>query len=158
MGIVGSSNLTLAGLTHNSELNVAVHGNENHAQLSAWFDRLWAESTDFSDALLTELRHCWAAAAVTPYDIFMKTLFELVSERMEGPADDGTLWDDELTQALAEFQKEAVKKGGLSAHTAAYSLPTWWASKIHRRAILKHFRRTEGCRPLIICPAPLKET
>ncbi len=161
MGIVGSSNLTLAGLTHNSELNVAVHGNENHAQLTAWFDRLWAESTDFSDALLTELRHCWAAAAVTPYDIFMKTLFELVSERMEGPADDGTLWDDELTQALAEFQKEAVKKGVqvIREYGGVFIADVVGLGKSYiGAAILKHFRRTEGCRPLIICPAPLKET
>lgn len=161
MGIVGSSNLTLAGLTHNSELNVAVHGNENHAQLSAWFDRLWAESTDFSDALLTELRQCWAAAAVTPYDIYMKTLYELVSERMEGPADDGTLWDDELTQALAEFQKEAVKKGVqvIREYGGVFIADVVGLGKSYiGAAILKHFRRTEGCKPLIICPAPLKET
>lgn len=161
MGIVGSSNLTLAGLTHNSELNVAVHGNENHAQLAAWFDRLWAESTDFSDALLTELRQCWAAAAVTPYDIYMKTLYELVSERMEGPADDGTLWDDELTQALAEFQKEAVKKGVqvIREYGGVFIADVVGLGKSFiGAAILKHFRRTEGCKPLIICPAPLKET
>ena len=161
MGIVGSSNLTLAGLTHNTELNVAVHGNENHAQLSAWFDRLWAESTDFSDALLTELRHCWAAAPATPYDIYMKTLFELVSERMEGPADDGTLWDDELTNALADFQKEAVKKGVqvIREHGGVFISDVVGLGKSFiGAAILKHFRRTEGCKPLIICPAPLKES
>jgi phosphatidylserine/phosphatidylglycerophosphate/cardiolipin synthase-like enzyme len=33
ISIVGSSNLTLSGLTHNTELNVVVHGNENHAKL-----------------------------------------------------------------------------------------------------------------------------
>ena len=29
----GSSNLTLSGVTHNTELNVVVQGNDNHAEL-----------------------------------------------------------------------------------------------------------------------------
>ena len=42
--IVGSSNLTLSGLNHNTELNVVVQGNANHAELCRWFDELWDES------------------------------------------------------------------------------------------------------------------
>lgn len=161
MGSVGSSNLTLAGLTHNTELNVAVHGNENLAQLSAWFEELWGESADFSDVLMTELRQCWAAAAATPYDIYMKTLHALVVDRLEGPADDGTLWDDELTRALADFQKEAVKQGVqvIREYGGVFISDVVGLGKSFiGAAILKHFRRTEGCRPLIICPAPLQET
>ena len=33
IAIVGSSNLSLSGLTHNTELNVIVHGNDNHEAL-----------------------------------------------------------------------------------------------------------------------------
>ncbi len=33
--IVGSSNFTLSGYRHNTELNVVVHGNDNHAELTA---------------------------------------------------------------------------------------------------------------------------
>lgn len=35
IAIVGSSNLTLAGLTHNTELNVLVQGNQNHQELQS---------------------------------------------------------------------------------------------------------------------------
>lgn len=35
IAIVGSSNLTLSGITHNTELNVVIHGNNNHAELTA---------------------------------------------------------------------------------------------------------------------------
>lgn len=31
IAVVGSSNLTLSGVTHNTELNVVVQGNNNHA-------------------------------------------------------------------------------------------------------------------------------
>ncbi|PIY22239.1 MAG: helicase, partial [Deltaproteobacteria bacterium CG_4_10_14_3_um_filter_51_14] len=41
IAIVGSSNLTLSGLTHNTELNVVVHGDDNHARLTEWFEVLW---------------------------------------------------------------------------------------------------------------------
>src|SRR3989338_7771771 len=52
IGIVGSSNLSLAGLTHNTELNVVVQGNQNHAALVKWFDELWDDSQDFDAALM----------------------------------------------------------------------------------------------------------
>lgn len=38
IAIVGSSNLTLSGVTHNTELNVVVQGNDNHAELKRWFE------------------------------------------------------------------------------------------------------------------------
>src|SRR6266404_3690183 len=41
IAIVGSSNLTLSGVTHNTELNVLVQGNDNHAELVRWFEDLW---------------------------------------------------------------------------------------------------------------------
>src|SRR4030042_2731419 len=43
IAIVGSSNLTLSGVTHNTELNVVVQGNDNHAELTDWFEDLWNE-------------------------------------------------------------------------------------------------------------------
>ncbi|NLN91703.1 MAG: helicase, partial [Candidatus Hydrogenedens sp.] len=161
MGIVGSSNLSLAGLTHNTELNVVVHGNENHDQLSAWFDRLWADSLDFTEALLEEIRRSWALACATPYDIYMKTLHSLVSDRLEGPEDDGTLWDDALTETLADFQKEAVKLGVqiIRDQGGVFISDVVGLGKSYiGAAILQHFRRTEGCKPLIICPKALEES
>ena len=37
----------MAGVTHNTELNVMVQGNDNHAELVRWFDELWKEAEDF---------------------------------------------------------------------------------------------------------------
>ncbi len=84
IAVVGSSNLTLSGVTHNTELNVVVQGNDNHAELVRWFDELWNESQDFDEALLREMQQSWAMVPVRPYDIYMKTLYSLVKDRLGG--------------------------------------------------------------------------
>ena len=62
LAIIGSSNLTLSGVTHNTELNVLVQGNDNHVELGKWFDELWDESQDFDEALMQEMKQSWAVA------------------------------------------------------------------------------------------------
>jgi HKD family nuclease len=51
IAIVGSSNLTLSGVTHNTELNVIVQGNDNHAELVRLYHqhnmRDWLERWNF---------------------------------------------------------------------------------------------------------------
>jgi len=158
IAIVGSSNLTLAGVTHNTELNVVVHGNSNHDQLVRWFEDLWEDSQDFDEALMNEMRQSWAVAAVRPYDIYMKTLYALVRDRLEGDDDKDILWDDEITSRLADFQKVAVRQTVqiIRDFGGAFVADVVGLGKSYiGAAIVKHFERTEHARPLIICPAPL---
>ena len=160
IAIVGSSNLTLSGVTHNTELNVVVQGNSNHAELVRWFEELWQESQDFDEALMHEMRQSWALAAVKPYDIYMKTLYTLVRDRLEDEDDRDILWDDEITSRLADFQRTAVKQsiqiirdfGGVFVADVVGLGKSYIGA-----AIVKHFERTDHARPLIICPAPLVE-
>ena len=159
-GIVGSSNLTLAGLTHNTELNVVVHGNDNHAALTAWFDELWDESEPFEEALMSELRQSWPVREVTPWELYMRTLYMLVRERLEG----GELEPDlitrgEIEEKLADFQKVAVD-------VACQMIARWngcfvsdvvgLGKSFVGSAIVKRFSQA-GYRPLIVCPAALTE-
>jgi HKD family nuclease/superfamily II DNA or RNA helicase len=158
IAIVGSSNLTLSGVSHNTELNVVVQGNENHAQLATWFDELWDEAQDFDEALMREIRQSWAMALPTPYDIYMKTLYSLVKERLDESEGQEILWDDEIVSKLADFQKAAVRQvvqiikdygGGFVADVVGLG------KSYIGTAIIKHFERTEHARALIICPPPL---
>lgn len=160
IAIVGSSNLTLSGIVHNTELNVTVHGNDNHSDLVNWFDVLWDEAEVFDVALMNEMQQSWAAMPASPYDVYMKTLYELVRERLEGDELADLLWDDEITNKLADFQKVAVRQ-------AAHMIRTYGGSFVADvvglgksfigAAIVKHFERTDNARTLIICPAPLIE-
>jgi hypothetical protein len=158
IAIVGSSNLTLAGVSHNTELNVMVQGNSNHAELVRWFDELWEEAQEFDEALMHEMKQSWAIAPVRPYDIYLKTLYTLVKDRLEGEDDKDILWDDEITKRLADFQKVAVRQAVqmIRDYGGAFVADVVGLGKSYiGAAIVKHFERTDHARPLIICPAPL---
>jgi len=160
IAIVGSSNLTLSGVTHNTELNVVVQGNDNHAELVGWFDELWDDSQDFDEALMQEMKQSWAMAPVRPYDIYMKTIYALVKDRLEGEDDRDILFDSEITRQLADFQKTAVRQAIQITrdYGGAFIADVVGLGKSYiGAAVVKHFERTDHSRPLIICPAPLVE-
>ena len=160
IAIVGSSNLTLAGVSHNTELNVVVQGNDNHAALKDWFKELWDEAQDFDESLMQEMKQSWALAPVRPYDIYMKTIYALVKDRLEGENEKDILFDSEITRQLADFQKVAVRQavqiirdyGGVFVSDVVGLGKSYIGA-----AIVKHFEQTDHARPLIICPAPLTE-
>jgi len=158
IAIVGSSNLTLAGLTHNTELNVIVQGNTNHETLVRWFDDLWDGAQDFDEALMQELRQSWAAAPVRPYDVYMKALHALVRDRLEAGEEQDILWDDEIIRKLADFQQVAVRQAVQYIRDAGGAFiadVVGLGKSFIGAAIIKHFERTDHARPLIICPAAL---
>jgi len=160
IAIVGSSNLTLSGITHNTELNVVVQGNDNHAELTRWFNELWEEAQEFDETLMHEIQHSWALAPIRPYDIYMKTLYALVRDRLEGGEEREILWDDEITRDLADFQKVAVRQAVqmIRDYGGAFVADVVGMGKSYiGAAVVKHFERTEHARPLIICPAALVE-
>ena len=162
IAVVGSSNLTLSGVTHNTELNVVVQGNDNHAELVSWFDELWSpdNSQDFDEALMQEMKQSWAMAPVRPYDIYMKTIYALVKDRLEGEDDRDILFDSEITRQLADFQKTAVRQAIQITrdYGGAFIADVVGLGKSYiGAAVVKHFERTDHSRPLIICPAPLVE-
>ncbi len=156
--IVGSSNLTLAGLTSNAELNVVVSGNANQEQLRNWFEELWDESEDFDEALMEEMQTSWALAPTRPYDIYIKTLYELVKERLERD-EDRLSPTATLMEQLADFQQVAVwqaikiinKYGGTFVSDVVGLGKSYIGS-----AIVKYFEQVENARPLIFCPPALK--
>jgi hypothetical protein len=158
VAIIGSSNFTLSGISHNTELNVLVHGKDNHERLTQWFEELWAESDDFDAALMAELQQSWAVAPTTPYDIYIKTLYMLVRDRLEEAQQETFLWNDDITTRLADFQRVAVRQAiqTITRYNGCFVADLVGLGKSYiGAAIVKHFERVERARPLIICPKPL---
>ncbi|SRR5579885_1453507 len=158
--IVGAGNITLPGALQGNELHVLVRGEDERALVVRWFDALWKEGQDFAPAFHAELEKCWALADVTPYDIYLKTLYSLIKDRLADDVEKEVPWDDEIFQKLADFQKIAVRQaiqiikdvGGVFVSDVVGLGKSFIGA-----AIVKHFERSERVRPLIICPASLVE-
>jgi superfamily II DNA/RNA helicase/HKD family nuclease len=158
IAVVGSSNLSLSGISHNTELNVMIHGNDNHAALTDWFEELWDESEEFDTALMEEMKQSWAVSLATPYDVYMKTLYTLVRDRLEDVAPKDLIVDNEISKQLADFQKVAVKHAiqNIRDYNGTFVADVVGLGKSFiGAAIVKHFEQSDRARSLIICPPPL---
>lgn len=84
IGIVGSSNLSLAGLEHNSELNLrTVHG-ADYDHLVDWFEELWKDGINYTEHFEIILQNSWAGKIRTPYEVYIKAIYHEVKHRLEG--------------------------------------------------------------------------
>jgi superfamily II DNA or RNA helicase len=158
IAIVGSSNLTLSGLNNNTELNVVIHGNDNHQQLTNWFDELWDLAEDFDAVLMQEMKQSWVMNIATPYDVYMKTLYHLVRDRLELAPVDIIIDPNDISKQLADFQTRAVENAlkNIENYGGAFVSDVVGLGKSYiGAAIVKRMEQKERARTLIICPPPL---
>ena len=154
--VVGSSNLTLAGFSGNTELNVRVTGDAEMAALREWFDALWEDSEDISRMLAVELERSWAIARTPPYHVYLKALYELYYSDVHTPE-----LAPQRTERLANFQLDAVRRGlaMIDAHGGCYVGDVVGLGKTFIGAeLLRQLRISypHDGPPLILCPAGLK--
>jgi len=159
IAIVGSSNLSTSGLSHNSELNVVVRGNKNFEELNNWFDVLWNEAKEFDEFLINVLKNSWVLNEVTPYDIYLKTLYNLVKDRIEIDKT-VTVLDEMNLPNLYSFQKRAFYRAIkiIERYGGVFISDVVGLGKSYiGTAILKYYKETKNQRALIICPKSLEK-
>ena len=155
--VVGSSNFTLAGFTGNTELNVRVTGDAEMAALSDWFEALWRDSADISQALLEQLNRSWVLARTPPYHVYLKALHELYYTDFTG----AELPLPQSIEQLANFQIDAVSRGlaMIEAYGGCYIGDVVGLGKTFIGAeLLRQLRVSypNDGPPLILCPAGLR--
>ncbi len=114
VGYLGSSNLTLAGLSRQGELNVDVVDSDACEKLENWFEARWNDRwcIDISEELVEIIEQSWAREElIPPYHIYIKMAYHLSNEAREGLNDFQIPRDFE--GKLFEFQTAAVK---IAAH------------------------------------------
>ena len=156
--IVGSSNLSLAGVTSNTELNVVVPGNENHEKLSEWFERLWNDAEDFDKELMHVLESSWAMNEPTPYELYLKVVYELVKDRLD---EDEKLHKPKGLEVpeLYDYQKDAViqARSILRDYDGVFLADVVGLGKTYMgAALLADIYARTGEKAVIICPPVLK--
>jgi superfamily II DNA or RNA helicase len=114
VGYVGSSNLTLAGLRQQGELNVDVVEEDACIKLERWFNDRWNDRwcIDISEELATIIDESWAREkTIPPYHIYLKMAYHLSEEARTGVLEFNI--PRVFREKLFEYQKAAVK---IAAH------------------------------------------
>ena len=155
--IVGSSNFTLAGFSGNTELNVRVTGDTEMQELKHWFEELWGDAVDVTNAVLVELERSWALAVTPPYHVYLKALYELYQGELGAPELEA---GKRGAPELANFQLDAVRRGlrMIDQHGGCFIGDVVGLGKTYIGAeLVRQLQLSEplGRHPLIICPAGL---
>lgn len=160
--VVGSSNFTRAGLTSNTELNTVSLEAEAEYIRKRWFDKFWDQASDFKEELIKILEESrFGSKEYSPYQIFIKTLYELQKEDLKFDEDEEKLKEGYIKTRvnLAEFQEDAVRRvfsrlKKYSAVLVADSVglgKTWIAKKV-----IEEFGFYKRRNFLIVCPAQIR--
>lgn len=160
--VVGSSNFTRAGLTSNTELNIVSLEAEAEYIRKRWFDKFWDQASDFKEELIKILEESrFGSKEYSPYQIFIKTLYELQKEDLKFDEDEEKLKEGYIKTRvnLAEFQEDAVRRvfsrlKKYSAVLVADSVglgKTWIAKKV-----IEEFGFYKRRNFLIVCPAQIR--
>lgn len=114
IGYLGSSNLTLRGLSQQGELNVELLDTDACQKLAKWFEDRWQDRwcIDISSELAKIIDESWAREElIPPYHIYIKMAYHLSNEARSGLT--GFRIPKDFGQRLFEFQTAAVK---IAAH------------------------------------------
>ncbi len=160
VGFVGSSNLTLSGLSHQGELNVDVVEQDATTKLQAWFDERWDDphAFDLSEELARLIEESWAGIReVRPYLVYLKIAYHLAEEARRG--EQGLKLPQSLRGVLLDHQIGAVslalrhlhRRGGVLLGDVVGLGKTLMAT-----AVAKILQEDDDSNTLVICPPKLQ--
>lgn len=157
--IMGSSNLTYAGLTKNGELNANFGDPDDGKKFKDWFDARWDDrfSIDITQELIETLQESWASPeGFSPYEVYLKIIYHLSREAREGVAEYSM--PPPFNEELFDFQKTAVqiairhlekRRGAMIGDVVGLG------KTITACAVAKYYEHSFGASTLVICPANL---
>ena len=107
--ITGSSNFTASGLINNLEFNVELKDSRDYAYALKKFEELWDNAVDVSETYVETVKDkTWLNDEITPYDLFLKFLYEFLKEKIQLDQEELTKHNPENFIEL-EYQKDAVR-------------------------------------------------
>lgn len=158
-GFLGSSNLTLAGLSKQGELNVDILDHDATTKLAKWFEDRWKDRwcVDITKELIQVLEESWAREdMIPPYHIYVKMAYHLAQEARAGlsqfriPPEFGNRLFDYQVAAVKIAAHHLNKRGGVIIGDVVGLGKTLMATALAKVFQDDHFTET-----LIICPKNL---
>ncbi len=153
--ITGSSNFSESGFVAQREFNVELKDpHDVHFALNK-FEELWKDAVPVTDDYIETLRHkTWLNDAITPYDLYLKFLFEYFQEDINLDLEDDVSFTPEEFLEL-EYQRQAVTSAYkiLEAYNGVFIADVVGLGKTFVAALLA---QRLGGRVLVICPPVLQ--
>ena len=153
--ITGSSNFSLSGLKNNREFNVELKNDSDVNFALEQFNNLWKDSIDVSEDYISTLqKKTWLNDDISPYELYLKMLYEYFKEDINLDLQLDTDMPDGFMDL--EYQKQAVAsaKKILDGYDGVFLADVVGLGKTYISALLAN--QLSGGK-LIICPPVLKE-
>ncbi|WP_343214137.1 helicase-related protein [Fontisphaera persica] len=160
VGYLGSSNLTLAGLSQQGELNVDVVDQDAANKLQSWFNDRWnnLKTFDLSAELASLIENSWARETlVAPYHVYLKMAWHLSEDARTADVDFKV--PKVFHGVLLDFQVAAVKLAAKLLHRHGGVLladVVGLGKTLMACAVAKIFQEDEDANILVICPPKLQ--
>lgn len=150
--VTGSSNFSRSGLQGNLELNVELKDSPDYKFALEKFNELWGKSVDVSEKYVQTVKEkTWFNDSITPYQLYLKCLYEYFQEEINlAPDDDSYIPDnymrlDYQDQAVSSARQIIKKFGGVFLSDVV------GLGKTYISALLAQKLRNDG-RILVIAP------
>ncbi len=161
VGFLGSSNLTLAGLSKQGELNIDVMDQDAANKLARWFEDRWEDRwcIDITKELIEIIDTSWASEELRkPFHIYLKIAYHLSREARAGINE--FKLPKIFQKELLEFQQKAVLVAAHHLHKRDGVMigdVVGLGKTITATALAKMFEDDFFLETLIICPKNLRE-
>jgi superfamily II DNA or RNA helicase len=159
VGFLGSSNLTMAGLSKQGELNVDVLDQDACEKLQQWFEDRWQDKwcLDITNELADLIDESWAGEELPPpYHIYLKMAYHLSREAQTAMSEFSIPKD--FGAKLFEFQVKAVQIGAHHVNHREGVLigdVVGLGKTLMATALARIMQDDHGYETLIICPKNL---
>ena len=160
LGFLGSSNLTLAGLRRNGELNVDVTDRDAAQKLAGWFEERWNDRLclDITETLADIIDESWAGKTRDPHHIYIKAAWHL--SRDEAEAAEEFAVPPEFKGVLLPFQERAVRLAAQRLNRPERGVVVGdvvgLGKTLVAAAVAKTFHEDRGDSVLVVCPPRLE--
>lgn len=152
--ITGSSNFTFPGLQGQREFNMELKSGYDVLFAQERFEELWREGVDVSEAAVAAIqRQTWLREDITPYELYLKLLYEYFQEQINQAEDDEDLYLPEGFRRL-RYQTSAAldARRVLDTYNGVFLADVVGLGKTIVTALL--LQQLPG-RKLIVCPPVL---
>lgn len=154
--ITGSSNFSESGLVANREFNVELKNSADVKFALARFEELWKDAVDVSEEFVDTIRkRTWLNDRITPYELYLKFLYEYFKEDINLDEEDADVYLPEGFLNL-KYQNQAVVAARkiLDAYNGVFIADVVGMGKTYIAALLA--QQLPG-KILVICPPVLTD-